>query len=384
MLDSIHYGRQEIDSDAIDLVSKALKAPLLTQGPVLEQFEDALKDYLGSTHCVAVSSGTSALHLAVRALGLNPGARVLVSPLTFVATANAAEYCGATVEFIDINPKTLNMDLDSLEIRLRTNKAPKVELLIVTDYAGLPCDWERLRKLADEYNFYLIGDCCHALGAAIKGDVGYAHKAADLVCYSFHPVKPITTAEGGAIVTNIEGWASTCRLLRSHGIIKTQSGNAAPWEQDMSALGFNYRLNEISATLGKCQLETLDLFILRRNQIASRYNEELADLSSVVLPPESPDRLHGYHLFPLRVKWDDVGISKLSFYDKMRTLGIQLQVHYKPVPAHSYYRKKYCYPCDAYSFAQTYYDQAFSLPIFPSLDAHKQAEVIAAIKACIN
>lgn len=341
----IPYGRQHIDEGDVDAVAEVLRGDWLTQGPTVERFERAVADHVGARHAVAFSSGTAALHGAAAAAGLGPGDLVVTSPLTFIASANCARYVGATPALVDIDPATLNLDLSAVP--------PSADAVVAVHYAGLPVDlagWSRRTRV-------VIEDAAHALGALTPdGPVGScAHS--DMTCFSFHPVKPITTAEGGMVTTNDDQLAERLRRFRSHGTERRPDEGG--WAYAVVELGFNYRMSDLHAALGLHQLPSLDRFIGRRNEIADRYRSLLAGV--VGLPPAAPTGTrHGHHLFPVLVP------DRRRVYDGLRAAGIAAQVHYVPVHHHPISAGT-ALPAGGLPVCDAVYDQLLSLPVFPDL-----------------
>ncbi len=358
----IPYGRQSIGEDDIEAVEEVLRGGWLTQGPAVDQFERDLTAATGAAHAVAFANGTAALHAACAAAGLGPGDRVVTSPLTFAASANCARYVGADVGLVDIDPATWNIDLAGLP--------QDCDAAVVVHYAGLPVD---LRELGYRPSV-VIEDAAHAFGAKTPdGPVGNcAHS--DMCCFSFHPVKTITTGEGGAVTTNSAVHAAALRTFRHHGIVANPSRGA--WVYDIPSLGFNYRLTDIQAALGSSQLQKLDRFVARRNELASRYRELLAG-STVGLPPEAPDGfVHGRHLFPVVVESRDL------VFAAMRQRGIGVQVHYVPIYALGAYADLGCSPADL-PHTDALYRRLISLPMFPDLTEEDQDRVVTALLAVL-
>jgi perosamine synthetase len=351
----IPYGRQRIDEDDISSVVDVLRGDWLTQGPTIEQFEEAVARYVGAKFAVAYSSGTSALHGAAAAAGLAAGDIVATSPLTFMASANAARFVGAQPLLVDIEKETWNINMSAIP--------PNADAVIPVHYAGLPVDLsgvQRNRRI-------IIEDAAHALGAITPdGPVGNcAHS--DMCCFSFHPVKPITTGEGGMVTTNDPELANKLRRFRSHGIIrKPEFGD---WYYEISEIGFNYRMTDIQAALGLNQMKKIENFVVRRNEIASRYKDLLAG-SSVVLPPEAPGGFrHGYHLYPVLVK------NRRLVFEALRAAKIGVQVHYVPVHHHPISKDIIQSAADL-PVCEDVYDRIISLPIHPGLEDEQQDFVV--------
>ena len=353
----ISYGRQSISDDDVAAVVETLRGDWLTQGPVVERFEQAVAEYVGAKHAVSFSNGTAALHGAVAAANIGRGEHVVTSPLTFMASANAARYVGAIPELVDISLATLNIAVENV---------PSDKAVIPVHFAGLPVELDRLNK-GDRI---VIEDAAHALGAMTPyGPVGNcAHS--DMTCFSFHPVKPITTAEGGMVTTNNDDFAKRLKEFRSHGIVRRP--DIDPWYYSIDELGFNYRLTDLQSALGISQLSKIDSFIKRRNEIAFRYRELLKD-SPVELPPEAPEGyLHGYHLFVVQVE------NRRTVFDALRSAGIGVQVHYVPVHHHQI-SSDIEFSADDFQNCDRYYARAISLPIFPDLTDDEQDVVVSTL-----
>ena len=369
----INYGKHFIDKNDIKSVVDVLKSNFLTQGPKIQEFEIALKKKFGAKYVACTSSGTASLHLCGLALKWTKKDLILASPLTFVATTNAALYLNAKVDLIDINKETYNIDVDKLKIKLEElkKKRKKIHTLIVTDYAGQPSDWSKLKILSKKYNFKLINDNCHAIGAKISKDQKYAVRYADLVTHSYHPVKNITTGEGGSILTNNKQLYDKIKILRSHGMIRNIK---KPWKYSINELGYNYRLTDIQSALGISQLKKLDQFIKRRNEIAKIYNNKLKDSDLFTIPKVQKNISHAYHLYPLKIRFDKLTISKDMLLKKLRSKGINLQVHYIPIHHHKLYKSK----INSYlPNTEIFFEQAISLPVYFSL---KKSEISYVIK----
>lgn len=370
----IPYGRQSITDADIEAVVAVLKSDYLTQGEAVPAFEQGLADYCQVPHVVACSNGTTALHLACAALELGAHDWVWVSAISFVASANCARYCGAQVDFVDVEPDTGNLSVSALQSKLqlaqRSQTLPKA--LIAVHLAGQPCDLQEISALCRHYGIHLIEDACHALGAryheAPIGNCAYS----DMTVFSFHPVKPITTGEGGAITTRDEQLAAKLRLYRSHGITREpaelQQASPGGWYYEQQVLGFNYRLTDIQAALGLSQLTRLDALIASRRALAARYDTLLANLPLQPLRQQT-DRTSGYHLYVIQVAERD------NLFARLRAAGIGVNVHYIPIPAQPYYRSLGQDPA-RYPGAQAYYRRAISLPLFPTLSLTDQDRVI--------
>lgn len=382
MKEIIPYGRQYIDEKDIEAVVKALKGDYLTTGPYIKEFEEKFAAKVGAKHAVAVSSGTAALHLACLAAEIKEGDEVITTPLTFAATANSVIYAGARPVFADIDKNTGNIDIKEIEKKITS----QTKAIIPVHYAGLPCDMEKIKKLADRFELKIIEDACHALGARYKtttmGDCTYS----DMVVFSFHPVKHITTGEGGMITTNSEELYQKLSALRSHGIIrdkeKLKIQPHGAWYYEMQYLGFNYRMTDIQAALGISQLDKLDWFVKRRKEIAETYSRELKDLP-LELPFTGEGYYSSYHLYTIRIK-KEAGISRLEIYERLRQKNIYTQVHYIPVHTFPYYRERFGYSWGDYPMAEDWYKRVLSLPIFPGMSDEEINRVIKTVREVIK
>ena len=381
MTTMIPYGRQNINQADIDAVVEVLRSDFLTQGPVVPEFEKAVAAYCHANHAVAVNSATSALHIACLALGVGKGDLVWTSPITFVASANCALYCGAEVDFVDIDPQTYNLSVDRLKEKLfhaeKAGTLPKV--VIPVHLCGQPCDMEGIHALSKHYGFKIIEDASHAIGGRYKDEPVGNCKYSDITVFSFHPVKIITTGEGGIALTNNEQLAKSMRLMRSHGITsdKADMVPCSPeelWNYQQIVLGFNYRMTDIHAALGLSQMQRLDVFVAKRRAIAKRYDKELSDLP-VVTPWQHPDGYSSYHLYIIRLKLGELNKTHRQVYEALRTAGILVNLHYIPVYRQPYYEKMgfnagYCQQ------SEKYYSEAISFPIYPGLTEELQSEVV--------
>jgi perosamine synthetase len=359
----IPYGRQEITDADVEAVASALRAPMITQGPLIEEFEQALASYLGARHVIAFSSGTAALHGAAFAAGIGPGEEAIVAPVTFAASANCVLYEGGTVRFADIDPATWNIDGAAAAAAV----GPATRMIVAVSMTGLPVDLTPLDGVRDEV--VVVEDACHALGGHRGGAKVGGPGGADITCFSLHPVKSMTTGEGGFATTEDDALAARMRRFRTHGIERehvSPGPTDGPWYMEMQDLGFNYRITDFQCALGRSQLERLDGWVARRNEVADRYRTLLADEDRIVLPAAAPDgSLHGYHLFVIGVR---AGAEKrLAVFNGLRAAGIGVQVHYLPVYRMPYYRDTLGVPQDACPNADAYYDGAISLPMFPGL-----------------
>ena len=384
----IPYGRQDISEADIQAVVDVLRSDFLTQGPSVPAFEKAIAGYCGARHAVAVNSATSALHIACLALGVGPGDWVWTSPITFVASANCALYCGARVDFVDIDPLTYNLSVERLAAKLaqaeKAGRLPKV--VIPVHLCGQPCDMAGIRALAKRYGFKIIEDASHAIGGKYRGEPIGSSRYSDISVFSFHPVKIITTGEGGMAVTNDAQLAKRMQLLRSHGITReaadmTQEPDG-PWYYQQIDLGFNYRMTDLQAALGLSQMQRLDEFVAKRHTIAQRYGELLARLP-VSTSWQHPDSYSGLHLYVIRIKLNETRRTHREIIESMRAADIGVNLHYIPVYRQPYYEglgfKPGCCPA-----AEQYYAEAISLPMYPGLTEAQQEQVVDALGKAIQ
>ena len=381
----IPYGRQDINQADIDAVVDVLRSDFLTQGPTVPAFEKAVATYCGTQHAVAVNSATSALHLACLALGVGNGDVVWTTPITFVASANCALYCGAGVDFVDIDPVTYNLNVDRLAEKLaqaeQSGSLPKV--VIPVHLCGQPCDMAGIHALSRQYGFKIIEDASHAIGGRYKGDAIGNGRYSDITIFSFHPVKIITSGEGGMALTNDVQLAKRMQLLRSHGITTDATDmHSRPegelWNYQQINLGFNYRMTDIQAALGLSQMSRLDAFVLRRHALAKRYDQMLYNLP-VLTPWQHPDGYSGYHLYVIRLQLNKISRSHRQVYDAMRAAGILVNLHYIPVYRQPYYEQMgfnagYC------PESEHYFSEAITLPLYPGMSDADQEQVVDAIR----
>ena len=383
----IPYGRQDIRQADIDAVVEVLRSDYLTQGPAVPAFEAAVAAKVGATHAVAVNSATSALHIACLALGVGPGDVVWTTPVTFVASANCALYCGAVVDFVDIDPRSYNMSVaalrDKLERAAADGRLPKV--VIPVHLCGQPCEMAEIHALAQRYGFAVIEDASHAVGGRYRGEPIGNCRYSDITVFSFHPVKIITTAEGGLALTQREELAQRMQLLRSHGITRdpAQMSRApdGPWYYEQVTLGFNYRMTDLQAALGLSQLARLDEYVTRRHALARRYDEALVGLP-VLTPWQHPDSYSGLHLYVIRLQLERIERSHREVFDALRAAGIGVNLHYIPVHAQPYYQAL-GFRTGQFPDAERYYAEAISLPLYPSMSDAQQAEVVAALREAL-
>lgn len=385
----IPYGRQDINQADIDAVVEILRSDFITQGPVVPAFELTVADYCGASHAVAVNSGTSALHIACRALGVGPGDAIWTTPITFVASANCALYCGADVDFVDIDPRTYNMSPEKLTEKLQQaeqrGNLPKV--VIPVHLCGQPCDMVSIHELSKKYGFRIIEDASHAIGGKYQDEFIGNCRYSDIAIFSFHPVKVVTSGEGGMALTNNSELAGRMQRYRSHGITSTPDEMVLRpdneiWNYQQVTLGNNYRMTDIHAALGISQMQRIDEFVRKRHTIAKRYEELLADLS-LTTPWQHPDSYSGFHLYVIRLKLNEIEKTHKEVYESLREQGIGVNLHYIPVYRQPYYEQMGFTPgyCPE---AEQYYHEVISIPMYPGLTSELQGEVVEAIRKALG
>ena len=382
---AIPYGHQHITDEDIQAVIETLKSDYLTQGPKIIEFEQAFARYVGAKYAVAVSNATAGLHLAATALQVRSGDKVIVTPITFAASANCIRYCNGMVVFCDIDPDTYLRDIKKLRRLLETNPPSTFKGIVPVDFAGYPHQMEEFRQLADEYGLWILEDACHAPGGYFIDSNGEKQfcgngKFADVTVFSFHPVKHIATGEGGMVTTNDKELFDRLSLLRTHGITKNPAclhENHGGWYYEMQELGYNYRLTDFQAALGLSQLKRADEGLKRRQKIAVRYNEAFKRIADIQTPYASPDVFHAYHLYIIQVP------DRLDLYNYLHENGIYAQVHYIPLHLMPYYREQGNKPGDL-PVAEKYYSRCLSLPMFPTLTDEEQEYVIKKIEYYFN
>lgn len=384
----IPYGRHDITQADIDAVIGVLKSDHLTQGPAIPRFEKCVADYTGAKHALAVSNATAALHIACLALDLGPGNWLWTTPNTFVASANCALYCGAKVDFVDIDPRTYNLCPQKLEAKLiqaqKINQLPKV--VVPVHLTGQPCDMAAIHALSQKYGFKIIEDASHAIGGLYRGETIGNCRYSDITVFSFHPVKIITTGEGGMALTNVDELATRLDLLRSHGITRdpalmTQSMDG-PWYYQQVALGFNYRMTDIQAALGVSQMTRLDGYVKRRHANAQRYNELLVDLP-VTLPWQDAESHSAYHLYVVRLQLENIDRSHRQVFEALRARDIMANLHYIPVHRQPYYQNMGFKPGD-FPEAEQYYREAISIPMHVNLTDEEQLFVVSSLRRAMG
>ena len=381
----IYYGRQSINDSDIESVVKILKSDFLTQGPTIERFEKCVAEYCGAKYAVAVTNATSALHIACLAAGLGTGDSLWTSPITFTASANCGRYCGADVEFVDIDENTYNMSAQALEEKLQVSKKlPKV--IVPVHLAGQSCDMKKIFELAKKYNFTILEDASHAVGADYLGFKVGACKYSDMAVFSFHPVKIITTGEGGMILTNRKDLYEKLLLYRSHCITRNPAlmthDSDGSWYYQQIDLGFNYRMTDIQAALGLSQMQRLDKFIEKRRKLAVRYNEKLKNLP-LKIPYVAPDTNPSWHLYIVRVNFDKVTKTKQQIFDEMKARGITLNLHYIPVHTQPYYEKLGHRPEECPNSLE-YYRDAMTLPLYYDLTEDQQDFIVKSLSEVLR
>ncbi len=384
----IPYGRQDINQQDINAVVEVLRSDFLTQGPQVPAFEQAIMDACGAKYAVVVNSATSALHIACLALGLGNEDWLWTTPNTFVASANCALYCGAKVDFVDIDPRTYNLCAKQLEKKLiaaqKAGKLPKI--VIPVHFSGQSCDMQAIYSLSKKYGFKIIEDASHAIGGKYKGEPIGNCRYSDITVFSFHPVKIVTSAEGGAAVSNRADLAEKMLLLRSHGITRDEElmtkAADGPWYYQQIALGFNYRMTELQAALGLSQMQRLQEFVIKRHKLASRYDELLQDLP-ITLPWQHPDSESARHLYVIRLQLEQINITHLDVFNVLRAAGVLVNLHYIPVHMQPYYQKM-GFESGQFPEAEQYYKEAISIPLFSAMTEEQQDTVCSTLKTILS
>jgi UDP-4-amino-4,6-dideoxy-N-acetyl-beta-L-altrosamine transaminase len=376
----LSYGKQTVDESDIQAVVDVLKGDYLTTGPFVKEFEDKVANYVGAKYAVAVSNGTAALHMACFAAGIKEGDEVIVSPMTFAASANAVLYCGGTPIFADIDPVTYNIDPDRIEEKI----TDKTKAIIPVDFSGQSVDMDKIKVIADKHGLIIIEDAAHALGSEYKGrKIG---SQADMVEFSFHPVKPITTAEGGIVTTDSEDLYKKMMIFRTHGITRDQeilNENHGPWYYEQQHLGYNYRLTDVQSALGTSQMSKIDDFITRRREIVKQYNDAFKDIKEITTPFEADFSNSGWHIYVIKVKPELLTVTRKEIFEALQAENIGVNVHYLPVYLHPYYRdlgyaKGLCHN------AEELYENMITLPLFPSMSNEDVNDVMVAVKKVID
>ncbi len=375
----ISYGKQWIDDDDIEAVVQVLKSDYLTQGPRIEEFEKAICEYTGAKYCIAVANGTAALHIAVAALNIQRGKEGITSPNSFVASANCLVYNELIPRFADIDPKTYNIDIYNIGKRITKN----TKIIIPIHFAGQPVDMEELYKISKVKGLHVIEDAAHAIGSKYKdgSPVGNC-RYSDMTIFSFHPVKTITTGEGGVITTNSIQLYEQLKLLRTHGITKDAdklSQDPGPWYYEMHDLGFNYRMTDIQAALGISQLRMLDRFVKRRREIVNRYNEAFKDVGWLEIPCEKESVYSAFHLYVLQIDFEKIKKSRKDIMEELRNNAIGTQVHYIPIHLQPFYKNKFEYQIGDFPNAENYYKKALTIPLYAKMEDDDIEYVIEAV-----
>lgn len=374
------YGRQSIDDKDIEAVVELLKGDFLTTGPTVSEFENKVAEFVGAKYGVAVSNGTAALHMACHAAGIGPGDEVLVPAITFAASSNCVLYCDGTPVFVDIDPKTYNIDINKIEEKI----TEKTKAIIPVDFSGQAVDMDKILEIAEKYNLLVIEDSAHALGSEYKNrKVG---TKAHMTEFSFHPVKPVTTAEGGIIVTDDEKLYEKMMLFRSHGITRNKElmdEDHGPWYYEQVDLGYNYRLTDLQCALGISQMDKLDSFIARRREIVSKYNEAFSELEEINTPFEEEFSNSGWHIYVITLNLDKLAVGRKEVFEALQKENIGVNVHYLPVYLHPYY-KNLGYEKGLCPVAEDMYNRMITIPLFPAMTENDVQDVITAVKKVIN
>lgn len=384
----IPYGRQDITQADIDAVVSVLKSDFLTQGPQVPRFEQAVASHVGANHGIAVNSATSALHIACLSLGLGKGDWLWTTPISFVASANCGLYCGAQVDFVDIDSRTYNLCPEALAIKLekaeKEGRLPKI--VVPVHLCGQPCDMQAINTLSQRYGFRIIEDASHAIGGQYQGEFIGNGRYSDITVFSFHPVKIITTGEGGMAVTNSDELANKMTLLRSHGITRDPAQMThetdGPWYYQQIELGFNYRMTEFQAALGISQLKRLDQYVARRHELATRYDQFLANLP-LIIPWHHQDSYSGLHLYVIRLELEKISVSHRLVFELLQHEGLGVNLHYIPVHLQPYYQHM-GFASGDFPEAERYYTNAISLPMFPTMTYDQQDRIISAIRRALQ
>ncbi len=373
----IPYGHQWLSKDDIKAVSKVLQGDWLTQGPAVDEFERAIAKFCGATYAVAVSSGTAALHAAFDAAGIGPGDEVITTPLTFAATANAVVYCGGTPVFVDIDENTLNIDPKKIEAKIRPGRT---RAIAPVDFRGHPAEYNEILRIAKKHKLLIVEDASHAIGGTYRGKkIG---SIADMTVFSFHPVKTITTGEGGMVLTNRKEFYEKMRIFRHHGVEKKPSKGG--WYYEIEKPGYNYRITDFQCALGLSQLKKLNAFIARRNEIIGQYNSAFKNIPELILPLQRAYVKPAYHLYVVQLRLEMLKGGRRQIFDALRKEGIGVQVHYMPVHLHPFYKKKFGYKKGDFPKAEAYYEGALSLPLFPKMTQQEVKAVIQTTKKIVG
>lgn len=376
----IPYGSQKLDSSDIEAVTKILKSDFITQGPKIEEFEEKVAKYCGAKYAVAVSSGTAALHCAAFAAGISKKDEAITSPITFAASGNCILFLGGVTKFADIKKDTYNINPEEIQKKI----TPKTKALIPVDFTGQPCDLDEIMEIAEDNDLIVVEDACHALGAEYKGKkIG---GIADMSIFSFHPVKYITTGEGGMVLTDNEEFYERLKLFRTHGITKNPEmlkKNDGGWYYEMHHLGYNYRVTDIQCALGISQLVKLDGFVIRRRAIVRRYNEAFRDMEEIITPYEKTNVKAAYHLYMILLNLEKLSVNRKKIFDALRAENIGVHVHYIPLHIQPYYQEKLGYKEGDFPIAEDYYKRALTIPLFPKMSNDDVEDVIEGVEKVI-
>jgi perosamine synthetase len=371
------YGHQWLDDDDIKAVVEVLKADRITQGPRVDVFEKKLAEYCGADYAVAVASGTAALHAACAVAGITGGDEVITTPLTFAATANAVVYCGGKPVFADIDPATLNIDPEQIKKRL----SPKTKAILHVDFAGNPSDADAIKAIAKERGLITIEDACHALGAEYKGRK--TGSLSDMTVFSFHPVKHITTGEGGMVLTDNKEYYEKLKVFRHHGIVRDNAGEG-PWYYEIHQPGYNFRITDFQCALGISQMGKLEKFVQRRRGIAEMYDKAFSKMPELIIPTITKNVKHVYHVYIIQLRTELLKAGRKEVFEALRAENIEVNVHYIPVHLHPFYRKEFGYKKGDYPKAENYYERAITLPVFPRMSDRDVEDVIEAVSKVVS
>lgn len=370
------YGNQWIDEKDIDAVVEVLKSDWITQGPKVKEFEKKVAKYCGAKYAVAVSSGTAALHTAYSVAGIKKGDEVITSPLSFAATANAVVYCGGRPVFTDIQEDSLNIDPEQIEKKI----TEKTKAIAPVDFAGQVCDLDTINTIAKKHNLLVIEDGAHSLGSEYKGrKIG---SIADMTVFSFHPVKIITTGEGGMITTDNQEFYNKLNIFRHHGIVKNLKKGG--WYYEIQNPGYNLRLTDLQSALGVSQLGKIEWFIKRRREIVDKYNQELKDVEEIILSKENDYSKSAWHIYVIQLKLNKLKVDRKAIFDEFHKQGIGAQVHYMPIHLHPFYKEKFGYEVGDFPIAENYYNRAITIPLFPKMSNQDVEKVIETVRRIIN
>jgi len=376
----IPYGRQTLDDEDINAVVEVLRSDWLTTGPKVAEFEEAFSRYVGAKYAIAVSSGTAALHAAMFALGIDSGHEVIVPTMTFASSANCVVYQGGIPVFVDVAPDMLLINPQDVERKI----TPQTKAIIAVDYAGQPCDYDALKEIAERHHLSLVADACHSLGATYRGRL--VGSLADLNVFSFHPVKHITTGEGGMITSDNEEYAQRLRIFRNHGIMTDhrQRESQGSWFYEMVDLGYNYRITDFQCALGMSQINKLPRWLERRREIARQYGEAFAGIAGITPLTVKSDVRHAYHLYVIRMNRDETGMGRREFFQALRSRGIGVNVHYIPVHLHPFYQNRFGTGRGLCPVAESAYEQILSLPMYPAMTDEDVKFVINTVRSLMR